>query len=104
MVEIGKGLQRWLEIPDDRVEWLVGDVMDASVEGVDFLYLYRPVRPDGPGRAFYERIAADLEVSGREVVIFSIADCLRDFLSPRFEVFYSDGHLTCFRKTPSPSS
>jgi hypothetical protein len=104
MVEIGKGLQRWLEIQDDRVEWLVGDVMDASVEGVDFLYLYRPVRPDGPGRAFYERIAADLEVSGREVVIFSIADCLRDFLSPRFEVFYSDGHLTCFKKTPSPSS
>jgi hypothetical protein len=104
MVEIGKQLQRWLKIPESRVEWLVGDVMSASVEGIDFLYLYRPVRPHGPGREFYGRIAAELDASDRGLVIFSIADCLRDFLSPRFEVFYSDGHLTCFRKTPSPSS
>jgi hypothetical protein len=98
MVEIGMRLQRWLGIPEARVEWVVGDVMNASVDGIDFLYLYRPVRPDGPGRAFYERVAAELEDSDRAVVIFSIADCLRDFLSPHFEVFYFDGHLTCFRK------
>jgi len=98
MVEIGKGLQHWLEIPDDRVEWLVSDVRDASVAGVDFLYLYSPVRPEGPGRLFYERLAHDLEASDRDVVIFSIADCLRDFLSNRFESFYSDGHLRCFRR------
>jgi hypothetical protein len=30
-------------------------------------------------------------------VIFSVADSLRDFLSDRYEVFYGDGHLTCFR-------
>ena len=24
-------------------------------------------------------------------------DCLRDFLSDRYEVFYGDGHLTCFK-------
>ncbi len=30
-------------------------------------------------------------------IIFSIADCLRDFLSDRYEVFYGDGHLTCFK-------
>jgi hypothetical protein len=87
-----------LGIPEARVEWVVGDVMNASVDGIDFLYLYRPVRPDGPGRAFYERVAAELEDSDRAVVIFSIADCLRGFLSPHFEVFYFDGHLTCFRK------
>jgi hypothetical protein len=98
MVEIGMRLQRWLGIPEARVEWVVGDVMNASVDGIDFLYLYRPVRPDGPGRAFYERVAAELEDSDRAVVIFSIADCLRGFLSPHFEVFYFDGHLTCFRK------
>jgi hypothetical protein len=98
MVRIGRGLQRWLEIPGDRVEWVVSDVRTASVEGVDFLYLYRPVRPDGPGGSFYIRLAAELDASSRDVVIFSIADCLRDFLSPRFEAFYSDGHLTCFRR------
>jgi hypothetical protein len=98
MVEIGRQLQRWLGIPEARVEWVVGDVMNASVAGIDFLYLYRPVRPEGPGRTFYERIAAELDGSDRDVVIFSIADCLRDFLSPSFETFYCDGHLTCFRR------
>jgi hypothetical protein len=98
MVEIGRELQGWLKIPDDRVQWIVSDVREASVADVDFLYLYRPVRPEGPGRRFYQRLAADLDGSNRDVVIFSIADCLRDFLSDRFEAFYNDGHLTCFRR------
>ncbi len=96
-VAIGRRLQGWLGIPAERVEWIAGDVLDHSPLGYDFVYLYRPVRPAGAGRPFYERFAADLERSDREVVIFSIADCLRDFLSPRFEVFYGDGQLTCFR-------
>jgi hypothetical protein len=96
MVAIGRDLQRWLGIPDQRIRWVVGDVMDASSEGIDFLYLYRPVRPEGPGRRFYERLGSELERTARQVVVFSVADCLRDFLSDRFEVFYDDGHLTCF--------
>jgi hypothetical protein len=99
MVEIGKLLRRWLGIPGHRIVWQVDDVMDASTEGVDFLYMYRPVRPDGPGRAFYERIAEELGATDREVVVFSIADCLCDFLPDSFEIFYNDGHLSCFRKT-----
>jgi hypothetical protein len=62
------------------------------------VYLYRPVRPStARGRAFYENLAASLDRSQGEVVIFSIADCLKEFLSPRFGVFYDDGHLTCMR-------
>ena len=98
MIDSGKDLQRWLGVPDDRVEWVAGDVTEISPRGLDFIYLYRPVKPDGPGRLFYERFAADLESSGEPVVIFSIADCLRSFLSSSFEVFYSDGHLTCFSR------
>jgi methylase of polypeptide subunit release factors len=98
MVEIGKRLQAWLGIPNERVEWVTGDVCDQSLDGVDFIYLYRPVRPSTDrGRAFYEDLAALLDRSQGEVVIFSIADCLKEFLSPRFDVFYDDGHLTCFR-------
>lgn len=96
MVEAGRHLQDWLGIAGERVEWRVGDVMDASPAGMDFIYLYRPVRPEGRGRHFYERFAAHLDASG-PVVIFSIADCLGPFLPPRFEVFHSDGHLTCYR-------
>ncbi len=95
MVEAGQALQGWLGIPDERVEWIVGDVLDASPRGMDFIYLYRPVRPVGVGRRFYERFAEEL---GKPVVIFSVADCLREFLPEVFEVFYADGHLTCYRR------
>ena len=97
MVDAGKQLQEWLGIPQERVEWVVGDVCDASPTNMGFIYLYRPVRPEGRGRRFYQDFARTLEAQNDPVVIFSIADCLRDFLSPRFEVFYTGGHLTCFR-------
>jgi hypothetical protein len=98
MVEAGKLLQAWLGVPEQRVEWVVGDVSEVSPAEMDFIYLYRPVRPAGPGQEFYRRFAEQLEASSKPVVIFSIADCLRPHLSPHFEVFYCDGHLTCFRR------
>ena len=98
MLEIGKRLQAWLGIPNEKVEWVAGDVCDQALDGMDFIYLYRPVRPSTEkGRAFYENLAELLGRSHGQVVIFSIADCLREFLSPRFEILYDDGHLTCFR-------
>jgi hypothetical protein len=97
MVEAGKDLQRWLGIDEQRVEWVVGDVLDHAERKADFVYFYRPVRPEGEGRLFYERLSRELNRADREVVIFSVADCLGGFLSDRFEVVYGDGHLTCFR-------
>ena len=101
MIEIGRRLQAWLGIPDEKVEWVAGDVCEQSLEGIDFFYLYRPVRPTTEkGRAFYKNLAGLLARSPKRVVIFSIADCLKDFLGPGFEIFYNDGHLTCFRNEP----
>jgi hypothetical protein len=97
MAEIGEGLREWLGVPSDRVEWFVGDVLEIPATGYGFIYLYRPVRPEGPGRDFYTRFAREVESEERPPVIFSIADCLWDFLSDRYEVFYADGHLTCFK-------
>ena len=99
MVEAGKRLQAWLGIPEERVEWVVGDVSEVSPTGMDFIYLYRPVRPTGSGKAFYRRFAEQLRASQGPVVIFSVADCLRPYLSPDFEVVYADGHLTCLRRS-----
>jgi len=96
-IAIGRRLQRWLEIAEDRIEWIVGDVLDHPPVDVDFIYLYRPVRPEGEGIGFYETMARTVSASPTEVTIFSIADCLRDFLPPDFERFYYDGHLSCFR-------
>lgn len=97
MVEAGRGLQRWLGIEEERVHWVVGNVLDHTPLGMDFIYLYRPVRPEGEGERFYKRFAEALGREPRGVVIFSVADCLRAFLPERFERFYADGHLTCYR-------
>lgn len=96
-VEIGRRLQRWLRVPGERVEWVVDDVRRVPPRGMDFIYLYRPLHPVGPGDAFYREFAATLELSAHQVVVFSVADCLRGYLSERFETCFSDGHLTCFR-------
>jgi hypothetical protein len=98
MVESGRQLQSWLDIPDDRVEWVVDDVFNVSPVGMDFIYLYRPLHPEGAGEEFYTRFAEQLSSSDKPVVIFSIADCLKDYLPPGFEIFYNDGHLTCFKR------
>ena len=98
--EIGDRLQQWLSVPAERVRWVVEDVRNVPATGFDFIYLYRPLRPEGPGRDFYTSFAADVESCATPPVIFSIADCLRDFLSDRYQAFYGDGHLTCFRPAP----
>ena len=97
MVDAGRHLQRWIGIDEERVQWIVGDISDVSPEGMDFIYLYRPVRPAEGGKVFYEEFAQKLELVSHPVVVFSVADCLGGFLSGSFHVFYDDGHLKCFR-------
>jgi hypothetical protein len=103
-VETGCRLQTWLGIDRERVDWRVEDVRDAvrGHESYDFVYLYRPVRPDGPARRFYEDLATKLDGARHPVTVFSIADALGPFLPDGFEVVHDDGHLTCFHR-PSPA-
>jgi hypothetical protein len=97
-VEIGQDLQEWLGLGKEKVEWRCDDVRNTSPSGMDFIYLYRPLKPMGPGLSFYRRFADETISSVQEVTIFSVADCLKAYLCPEFEVFYCDGHLTCFKK------
>lgn len=97
MLHGGRALQRWLGIPPRRVAWVQGDVLEVACRRYDFLYMYRPLKPDGPGRELYRRLALELVTAPRPVVVFSIADCLGDFLPATVERWYSDGHLTCYR-------
>ncbi len=96
LVEAGQALQRWLGVSEERVEWRLGDLTRLPIPDCDVLYLYRPLRPEGVGRRFYERVAAHLAAAPRPVVVFSVADCLGPFLPSRFERVYFDGHLACF--------
>jgi len=99
MIEKGRELQRMMEIPKSRVEWIRKNIMEVSPADFDFIYIYRPVRPDGEGRAFYERFAKRLEAVDHPVTLFSVADCLKSFLGESFRTFYDDGHLRCFSNT-----
>ncbi|MEK6775351.1 MAG: hypothetical protein AABY87_00545 [bacterium] len=96
MIESGRRLQSFMGIPGQKVEWIHKNVIEVQPADFDFIYIYRPVRPEGRGKAFYESFARDLDQVRHPVTIFSIADCLKDFLGRRFRIFYDDGHLTCF--------
>lgn len=98
MIEEGRALGKMMGIPDEQVRWIHGSVEAVSPRDFDFIYIYRPMKPEGEaGRRFYRWFADELAAAGHPVTIFSIADCLRDHLDPdRFEPFYDDGQLTCF--------
>lgn len=99
-VDIGRSLQSWLGVSRARVTWVVADLTTVPLDGFDFVYLYRPLRPEGPGREFYRRLATSLAAHPRRVVVFSVADCLGEFLDHDFELEFTTGHLTCFRRDP----
>ena len=78
---------------------IIGHLRDQEGEprSESIVYLYRPVRPRGEGLRFYERFGKTLATTDRQVVIFSVADCLEPFLPAGISVLYADGHLTCYR-------
>ena len=98
MVRMGRILQNALGISGDRVKWINEDIADVALESVDFVYIYRPARPSDSGSDLYRTIALKLASVRKPLVVFSVADCLSEFLDEGFSVFYSDGHLTCFSK------
>jgi hypothetical protein len=100
MIEQGRRLQELLGIPADRVEWVHANIMAVPPGRFDVVYLYRPVRPEGAGRAFYEMFAREVAAADHPVTIVSVADCLRDFLPPAFHVLHGDGQITVFTNQP----
>ena len=96
MIDQGRRLQALLGIVGERVDWVHANIMDVPPHRFDVIYLYRPVRPEGGGRAFYEMFAREVAEAGHPVTIVSVADCLRGFLPPAFRVTHDDGQITCF--------
>jgi len=100
MIEQGRRLQGLFGIPAARVEWAHANIMAVPPRRFDVIYLYRPVRPEGAGRAFYAMFAREVASAAHPVTIVSVADCLRDFLPPAFRVIHGDGQITCFTNRP----
>lgn len=92
MIRIGRLFQNALGIGIDRIEWINDDIMQASFDGVDLIYIYRPARPQ-EGAALYRNIADRLSAIKRDITLFSIADCLSPYLQEPFVTCYDDGHL-----------
>ena len=103
MIEKGRRLQAMMSVAVEKVEWLHKNVVTVEPAAFDFIYIYRPLRPEGAeGRRFYRDFAGLLEQIEHPVTIFSIADGLKDFLGSPFRVFHDDGHLTCFTNSADP--
>ncbi|HUO76870.1 MAG TPA: hypothetical protein VMU21_04760 [Thermodesulfovibrionales bacterium] len=98
MIRIGRLFQEALGISADRVEWIHDDLVNVSVEAADIVYLYRPARTSPDGRELYRTIARKLASVPKPLMVFSVADCLGQFLNEQFSLFFTDGHLTCFSK------
>jgi hypothetical protein len=96
MIRIGQIFQQALGVSADRIEWIHDDIVNASIETADFIYLYLPAKPLGGGKEVYDAIAHKISTMKKRVVIFSVADCLSQFTDRQFSVSYMDGHLTCF--------
>lgn len=98
MIRIGRLFQKALGISADRVEWIHDDIVNASIEAADVVYLYRPARTSPNGLELYRAIARKLASVPKPLMVFSIADCLGQFLDGRFSLVFTDGHFTCFSK------
>lgn len=96
LISVGKHYQKVLEIPEERVDWQHGDIGACSLDTVDLVYLYRPVRPAGDGLKLYATIGAAIAKRKRGTRIISVADCLGRFLDPRFLVLYENEFLTIY--------
>jgi hypothetical protein len=96
MIRIGRIFQQALGFSADRIEWIHDDIVNASIEEADIIYLYLPAKPLECGKEVYEAIAHKISTMKRPLVICSVADCLAQFLDRRLSVFYMDGHLTCY--------
>ncbi|HWR98346.1 MAG TPA: hypothetical protein VN317_07975 [Candidatus Methanoperedens sp.] len=96
MIAQGRRLQQLLGVPGERVSWVHANIVDVPPRAFDVIYLYRPVRPEGPGRVFYEMLARELARVRRPVTIVSVADCLREFLPPTFRTLHDDGQVVVY--------
>ncbi len=96
MIEQGRRLERLLGLDDGRIRWVHASVTEVSPAAFDVVYLYRPVRPVGAGRAFYESFSGEAAAAGHPLSIVSVADCLKHFLPLEFRVLHDDGQVTVF--------
>ncbi len=96
MLSMGKLYQKALDLDERIVEWRHGDICTADLSGVDLIYMYRPVRPTGPGAVFYRSLAEKLSSLQQPVTVISVADCLKDFLGKDFFTLYHNDYLTIF--------
>lgn len=95
MIRVGRLYQNALGIEEEKIEWINDDIMNASFEEADLVYIYRPARPV-EGLALYRNIAERLKGSDKNITVFSVADCLAPYINDKFTTCYDDGHLKVF--------
>ncbi len=99
MIEAGKLLHKALKIPQERVRWSAEDISEQRFGDLDFLYIYRPVKPHGEGKKLYEQVAGNLASLDKNITVLSVADCLGPYIKDSFSEFHSNEFFTIYRSS-----
>lgn len=97
MIDVGLMFQEALNMPSERIEWVCGDIAAQPLTDLDFIYMYRPLKPYAEGAGIYESVARKLGHAGRDLIVLSVADCLGQYLGEACTEFYSNEFFTCYR-------
>lgn len=74
------------------------DILSGDFSNVDFIYMYRPVRPIDSGLEFYKNLYNKLKQIKKPHFILSVADCFEPFLGQEYKKIYENEFLKVFKK------
>ena len=90
-IAMGRRYQSILGLSENKMSWHQGDLFEAPLGKVTFLYLYRPVRPSETTRPLYARLAHAIEDMVPPPMVMSVADCLTPhFKNPQVPLYQSE--------------
>jgi 16S rRNA G1207 methylase RsmC len=72
------------------------DIGAVDVSDADFIYMYRPARPMGEGKLFYENLAEKFSRIKKNFYLLSVADCFEPFIKSKYIKIYSNDFLSIF--------
>jgi hypothetical protein len=98
MIEAGKILQVALNIPKDKIKWIHTDIENASLKGIDIIYMHRPVKPSGAGNTLYRALAEKLTHPHTPHTILSIADCFAPFIKDTYTELHKNEYFSLLMK------
>ncbi|MGM0418988.1 MAG: hypothetical protein ACQEQS_09715 [Thermodesulfobacteriota bacterium] len=95
-LETGKIFVEALGLDQSGFSFENNDIGAADISDADFIYMYRPARPMGEGKLFYENLAEKFLSIKKNFYLLSVADCFEPFIRSKYIKIYSNDFLSIF--------